>query len=137
MLLNYHKVSSNAWDSLHRAMFKRYKFTMDHEFKDQKQILIATVEYNLYWGLSSELKVANLRTSNKNGLVPSKHQFKVNKRNDSKRCKICSKLATKKPEWRQWCCSGVFIVNFEHISYLFLHANCSCMKVVWKWISDL
>ena len=54
-------------------MFKRYKFTMDHEFKDQKQILIATVEYNLYWGLSSELKVANLRTLNKNGLVPSKH----------------------------------------------------------------
>ena len=46
---------------------------MDHEFKDQKQILIATVEYNLYWGLSSELKVANLRASNKNGLVPSKH----------------------------------------------------------------
>ena len=24
------------------------------------------------------------------------------------------------PEWRQWRGSGVFIVNFEHISHLFL-----------------
>ena len=34
--------------------------------------------------------------------------------------KICSKLTIKKPERRQWSRSGVFIVNFEHISHLVL-----------------
>ena len=34
-------------------------------------------------------------------------------------CKIRSKLTIKTPEWRQWRRSGVFIVNFEHISYIF------------------
>ena len=31
----------------------------------------------------------------------------------------CSDL-TIKTERRQWCCSGVFIVNFEHVSHLVL-----------------
>ena len=31
-----------------------------------------------------------------------------------------SKLTVKTPERRQWCLSGVFIVNFEHISQLIL-----------------
>ena len=26
----------------------------------------------------------------------------------------------KTPEWSEWCRSGVFIVNFEHISLIFL-----------------
>ena len=38
----------------------------------------------------------------------------------SKWCEICSKLTIKTPEWGQWHRSGVFIVNFEHISDLFL-----------------
>ena len=33
---------------------------------------------------------------------------------------ICSKLTIKTPERRQWHRHGVFVVNFEHISYLFL-----------------
>ena len=45
---------------------------------------------------------------------------KDNKRNTRVRCKIYSKLTKKTPERRQWCRSGVFIVNFEHLSYLFL-----------------
>ena len=45
--------------------------------------------------------------------------FKVNNTN-RKRCEICSKLTIKTPERRQWRHSGVFIVNFEHISPLFL-----------------
>ena len=28
---------------------------------------------------------------------------------------ICSKLTIKAPEWRQLCCSGVFIDTFEQI----------------------
>ena len=42
--------------------------------------------------------------------------FKFNSRNTRKRCEICSKLTMKTPERRQWR----FIVNFEHISHLFL-----------------
>ena len=42
--------------------------------------------------------------------------FIVNNSNSRKRCEICSKLTIKTSERR----STVFIVNFEHISHLFL-----------------
>ena len=44
--------------------------------------------------------------------------LKVNKRNTKTRCEICSKLTIKTPERRHWRRSGVFIINFEHISHL-------------------
>ena len=43
--------------------------------------------------------------------------LKVN-RNTRTRGEMCSKLTIKVPEPRQWRRSGVFIVNFEHISHL-------------------
>ena len=43
--------------------------------------------------------------------------LKGNNRNNRKRCEICSKLTPERHHWRR---SGVFIVNFEHIFYLFL-----------------
>ena len=46
--------------------------------------------------------------------------FKVNTRNTREMCKICSKLIIKTPDWSQWHRSGNFIINFEHISLLFL-----------------
>ena len=46
--------------------------------------------------------------------------FRVNNRNSRKRCEICSKLTIKTLERRQSRRSGAFIVNFEHISHLFL-----------------
>ena len=46
--------------------------------------------------------------------------FKVNNRNIRTRCEICSELTIKTLERRQWHRYGVFIVNFEHISHLFL-----------------
>ena len=46
--------------------------------------------------------------------------YKVNNRNTTKRCEICSKLTIKNPERRHWRASGVFIVNSEHISQLSL-----------------
>ena len=42
---------------------------------------------------------------------------KVNNRNTRTRCEICSKLTVKTPERRQWHRSGVFVVEFEHISH--------------------
>ena len=46
--------------------------------------------------------------------------FKGNNRNTRIKCEIYSKLTIKTPERRQWRSSGVFIVNFEHISHLVL-----------------
>ena len=46
--------------------------------------------------------------------------FKVNITNNRKRCKIHSELTIKATEQHHWSRSGFFIVNFEHISYLFV-----------------
>ena len=43
--------------------------------------------------------------------------LKVNNRNNRKRCEICSKLTIKTAERQHSRRSGVFIVNFEHISH--------------------
>ena len=58
---------------------------------------------------------------------PSQHlpaQILENFRKTRARCEICSKLAIKIPKLRHWRRSGVFIVNFEHISH------CSKVSVV-------
>ena len=41
------------------------------------------------------------------------------------KCEICSKLTIKTPKQRHWHRFGVFVVNFEHISYL-----CSTVSIV-------
>ena len=46
--------------------------------------------------------------------------LKVNNRNTSIRCEICSNLTIKTPERRHWHRSGIFIVNSELISHLVL-----------------
>ena len=48
------------------------------------------------------------------------YMVNVNNRNTRTRCEICSKLIIKAPERCQWLRSGVFIVNFEHISHVVL-----------------
>ena len=52
--------------------------------------------------------------------ICGRNMFKVNNRNTGTRCEICSKLTIKTPERRQRQRSGVFTVNFEHISHLVL-----------------
>ena len=52
--------------------------------------------------------------------------FKVNNRNTIAMCEICSNLRIKTPERRQWRRSGVFIVNFEHITFL----PCSSVSII-------
>ena len=44
--------------------------------------------------------------------------IKINNRH-TKKCDTCLKVTIKTPERRHWRRSGVFIVNFEHISHLF------------------
>ena len=53
-------------------------------------------------------------------LQASNRMFKVSNRNSITRCEICSKLTIKTPERRLCRRSGVFFVNFEHISQLVL-----------------
>ena len=36
-------------------------------------------------------------------------------------CEICLKVTIRTPERRHWCCSGVFIINFEHILHIALY----------------
>ena len=48
------------------------------------------------------------------------NMFKVNNRNTRTKCEICSKLLINTADQRQSRRSGVFIVNFEHISHLVL-----------------
>ena len=45
---------------------------------------------------------------------------KVNNRNTRKRCEICLTLTIETQKRRQWRRYGIFSVNFEHISHLFL-----------------
>ena len=51
------------------------------------------------------------------GFPAGNYKFKVNSRNTRTRCEIFSKLTIKTVDRRR---SGVFIVNFEHISLLVL-----------------
>ena len=46
--------------------------------------------------------------------------LEVNNKKTRKKREICLKLTIKTPERRQWRRSGVFIVNFEHISQLII-----------------
>ena len=66
---------------------------------------------NDYWRL-----FINLHSRNDLHLAIN-HIFKVNEKNTRERCEICSKLTIKTPEQRQWCLSGVFIVNFKHVNF--------------------
>ena len=51
--------------------------------------------------------------------MPAGYLLNVNYRNARTRCEVCSKLTIKIPE-RNWSRSGVFIINFEHMSHLAL-----------------
>ena len=65
---------------------------------------------------TSERRPCKLRTR-----IPSNiYLSKVNYRRTRKKYEISSKLTIKTTEGRQWRRSGVFIVNFEQISHLFL-----------------
>ena len=59
--------------------------------------------------------------------------LKFNNRNTRTRCEICSKLTIKTPERR----SGVFIVNFEHVSHLVIVFLLLIFEhVIANWVSS-
>ena len=60
------------------------------------------------------------RVLNASVLPAGIYLLKVNNRNTRTRCEICSELTLKTPKRRQLCRSGVYVINFEHISLLVL-----------------
>ena len=68
--------------------------------------------------LKRDLEGRFLRISNT--YLVGNYMFKVNKKKNRIRCEICSKLTLETPERCDSCRSGVFIVNFKHISHLVL-----------------
>ena len=70
--------------------------------------LIMTIKLKLNWQFNSLPSPAGI------------YLLKVNNRNTRSRCEISSKLTITTPERHQWRRSGIFIVNFEHISPLVL-----------------
>ena len=74
-----------------------------------------------FWSLrSSKIELLGLNYLTLLLFPTNIYLFKVSIGNLRKRCEICSKLTTKTPERHQWLRSGVFIVNSENISHLFL-----------------
>ena len=91
-------------------------------------------------GIEKEMPFVGKATKSSCTFPAGNYMFKVNNRNTRTRCEICSKLTIKTPERRylyplktsenlwfsdvfrgyRWRRSGVFIVNFEHISHLVL-----------------
>ena len=65
-------------------------------------------------------------------MIPAgNYMFKVNNGKTRTKCEICSKLTIKNNARRR---SGVFVVNFEHISHLalvFLIANFKQVNAGW------
>ena len=62
--------------------------------------------------------------------------YKFNNKTPRTKCEICSEFTIKTPERRQWCRSGVFIVNFEHVSQPcisfvdFRQENARCVRAI-------
>ena len=94
-------------------------FSFAHRSREIKFVqtrkIFSAVTYLIYQDVFPKL------TDNIAAQIPVRiYLLKANKRNARTRCEICSKLTIKTPERRQWRCSGVFIVTFEHISHLVL-----------------
>ena len=79
-------------------------FTLSHSFFSVIVVLAA-------YKLAAHKKEVCIPNSN--------HMFNANSRNTETRCEICSSLTIKTPE-QHGRRSGVFIFNFEHVSYIIM-----------------
>ena len=101
-------------------------------------LLITSVKWNVYMKISTLFLCWNTQKEHQLDPIPVRsdamlvrfsrvvaefsalptviYMLKVNNRNVTRRCKICSKLIIKTSEGRPWPHSGVFIVNFGPVS---------------------
>ena len=68
----------------------------------------------VFSGFRHEMRSIELERYNPAGI----YLLKVNNRN-TRTSKTCSNLTIETPDRRHWLRSGIFIVNFEHISHIF------------------
>ena len=102
------RVQFRIWNN-----FVRFKFYLLFKVKN-KNIR------SMFW-ISSKSTIKTTEFFKSTFLIPAgNYMFKVNNRNTRTSCEICSKLTIKTPERRHWRRTGVFTVNFEHISELAL-----------------
>ena len=95
-----------------RLRFSRYSYMGEIKcYQDEVEFIVRKIKFSLYQFYLDILLFTN---------PAGNYMFKVNNRNTTARCEICSKLTKKTPERRQWRHSRVFIVNFEYISHLAL-----------------
>ena len=92
------------------------KFGFGFRTYKKKKITSHQVSQRYFLNIISEDTVAMTKSSI--FLPAGIYLLKVNNRNTRTRYEICSKLTINTPERRHWRRSGVFIVNFEHISHL-------------------
>ena len=105
------KVSFNYLKRNVAKMKQRYNL-----YKDTNRWLVSILN-----GMNSKKNKLFLQLWIDFGNYPANiYLFKVKNRNTRRRSGICSKLTIKSSERYHWRRFGVFIINFEHISHLFL-----------------
>ena len=91
-------------------------FAINRSCMIQQKTFDKSVKRMLQWDLMSNVSFQCSMICNPAG----NYIFKVNNRNTRARCEIYSKWTIKTQERCHWHRFGVFIVNFEHFSYLVL-----------------
>ena len=82
----------------------------------QEYVCLSTIRHERVHSLVNEEFMWEMKSIT----LPGKYMFKVNYKNTRTRCKFCSELTIKIPEWCHWPRSGVFVVNSENILQLVL-----------------
>ena len=97
-----------------------------------KQLLLRIISWDSFWMQPFKINNKDTRTTatercsnyfvvdfRKIVIIPTGIYLLKSIQNTRTEGEICSKLTIKTPEWRQWYCTDVIIVNFNHI----LHIN--------------
>ena len=109
-------IFGQSWNPMKFRVFFPYQLCAHTKIKN---VLLSELPVYRYLPLKDRVYTESHAASGKKSNIPAGYyMFKVSNRNIKSWCEICSKLTIKTPERRHWSHSGVFIVNFEHISHL-------------------
>ena len=99
--------------------FYKLIITSEKHDKDEDDSLLLFFKSITIFSINTQRSM-KIKQPDLDSMPVSNYMFKVNNRNTRISCEIYSKLTIKAAERRHWCCSGVFICNFEYISHLVL-----------------
>ena len=111
-------IQSNNKDLTERRQWRCSDVFIVNLFHISRVSVLDSLQVHIYWVTQNFSINFSCRrfTLNSAGI----YLLWVSNRNTRTRCETCSELTIKTPEWRQWHRFNAFIVNFEHISHLFL-----------------